>query len=99
SSFMMNTPVYVSTGRFFVVRDAGGLYALTAKCTHEGVICVVSGGGFVCNRHGAEFTFDGAVTMGPAIFPLVHYGMCTLAGGHVGVQTTMTVAASTRLMA
>src|SRR5262245_52406043 len=99
SSFMMNMPVYFSTEKFFVVRDSGGLYALTARCTHEGVVCVVSGGDFYCPRHDAQFTFNGAIISGPVISPLVHYGMCTLAGGHVGVQTSMTVSASTRLMA
>ena len=99
SAFAMNAPVHFSTGNLFVVRDANGLYALTARCTHEGATCVVSGGDFFCPRHGAEFTFNGAIISGPVITPLVHYGMCTLAGGHVGVQTAMIVSASTRLVA
>src|SRR6185503_20451327 len=36
STFMTGKPVYFSQGNFFVVRDAGGLYALTARCTHQG---------------------------------------------------------------
>jgi cytochrome b6-f complex iron-sulfur subunit len=99
SAFMMNMPMYFSTSKFFVVRDSGGLYALTARCTHEGATCVVSGGDFYCPRHGAQFTFNGAIVSGPVISPLVHYGMCTLSGGHVGVQTSMTVSPSTRLVA
>src|ERR1700729_3245543 len=33
--FVTNTPVYFSTGKYFVIRDSGGLYAMTAVCTHE----------------------------------------------------------------
>ena len=36
ATFVANTPKYFSTGNFFVVRDANGLYALTARCTHQG---------------------------------------------------------------
>jgi cytochrome b6-f complex iron-sulfur subunit len=97
STFALNTPVYVSSGGFFVVRDSGGLYALTAKCTHEGATCVVQSGEFYCPRHGAEFTYNGVVTKGPASSPLKHYSMCTMANGHIGVDTATTVAATVRL--
>ena len=97
SSFTLNTPVYNSSIKSFVVRDAGGLYAMTAICTHEGATCEVQGSEIYCPRHGAEFSFDGDVEKGPATKPLVHYSMCTLANGHVGVVTSMTVSESTRL--
>jgi nitrite reductase/ring-hydroxylating ferredoxin subunit len=99
SMFTLNTPVYFSTAKFFVVRDSGGLYALTARCTHEGATCVVQSSLFYCPRHGAEFTFNGGIISGPVISGLVHYGMCTMGNGHVGVQTSMTVSQSTRLVA
>ena len=97
SSFVANTPVYHSSGNFFVVRDSGGLYALTAACTHEGKTCVVQGSEFYCPRHGATFTFNGVVTQGPAFLPLTHYAMCDMSNGHVGVNTSQTVSASVRL--
>ncbi len=99
STFTTNNPVYVSSGNFFVVRDSGGLYALTAKCTHEGATCVVDSGDFYCPRHGATFSYNGAVLGGPVITGLVHYAMCTLANGHVGVVKSQTVSNSQRLMA
>ena len=40
----------------------------------------------------------GALSGGPVSKPLVHYAMCTLPNGHVGVVATMQVAASTRLV-
>jgi len=97
SSFVLDSPVYVSASRLFVVRDSGGLYALTARCTHDGVTCNVNSGNFKCPRHGALFTYNGAIISGPVITPLKHYAMCTLPGGNVAVNTGMTVSAATRL--
>ena len=99
SMFTANTPVYFAGGNFFVVRDSGGLYALTARCTHEGATCRVDSGVIYCPRHGAEFTFNGAVISGPVVTGLVHYAMCTLANGQVAVITSQHVSNSQRLMA
>mgnify|MGYP001548056224 CR=1 FL=1 len=97
STFTLNTPVYFAMGFVFVVRDANGLYALTARCPHQGFTTRVEGTDFVCPRHGSQFSFDGAVLTGPATQPLVHYAMCTLDNGHVGVLTSQTVSDSERL--
>ncbi len=97
TAFTLNTPVYFSAGRFFVVRDGGGVYALSAACTHEGVICGVSSMKFRCPRHGAQFTLNGAIVSGPVNKPLVHYAMCTMSNGHLGVTTSSIVPAATRL--
>jgi nitrite reductase/ring-hydroxylating ferredoxin subunit len=99
STFQLNKPVYNSTGKFFVVRDSAGLFALTALCTHEGVACAVSGSNFRCPRHAALFTFDGSVVSGPVTRALQHYSMCTLANGNVGVDKTKVVAKTERLNA
>lgn len=99
SAFALNTPVYFATGKFFVVRDAGGVYAVSASCTHEGVTCAVSGTNIRCPRHNAKFTFNGAIVSGPVNKPLVHYSMCTMPNGHLGVTTSSQVPASTRLAA
>jgi cytochrome b6-f complex iron-sulfur subunit len=97
STFMMNMPVYFAMGFVFVVRDANGLYALTARCPHQGFTTIVEGNNFVCPRHGSEFSFTGALLTGPATQPLVHYAMCTLASGNVGVLASQTVSDSVRL--
>ena len=100
SVFTLNTPKYLSSIGMFVVKDASGFYALTSRCTHQGVTLQVSGGTkFHCNAHGADFTFNGAVIDGPTFTPLQHYAMCTLANGNLGVETTMKVAATVRLVA
>lgn len=99
SGFVANTPRYFATGNFWVVRDAGGLYALTARCTHEGWTTITSGGVFYCQKHGAKFDYNGGIITGPVITGLVHYAMCTMANGHVGVVTSQTVAKTQRLVA
>ena len=88
ATFQTGVPIYFSSGKFFVVRDAGGLYAMTAACTHEGATCSVSGSSIRCPRHGALFKYDGTIISGPVSQPLSHYAMCTLANGHVGVIRT-----------
>ncbi|MEO6772751.1 MAG: Rieske (2Fe-2S) protein [Kofleriaceae bacterium] len=104
STYMMNVPVIITAKRLVIVRDSGGLYAMSASCTHEGVTvcvgtasgCASSGSQLYCTRHGAGFSFTGAVLHGPANSPLPHYAMCTLANGNLGVLTSMIVSATTR---
>jgi len=97
SQFSQGTATLFSSPRFYVVRDANGLYAVSSRCTHEGVQNNVVSGQFYCPRHGARFTFNGAVISGPTNRALSHYSMCTLSNGHVAVNTAQTVSASTRL--
>lgn len=83
----------------FVVRDANGLYALTAKCPHQGVTITAQSSKFHCNAHGADFTLTGTVTDGPTTRSLQHYGLCLLANGNVGLQSSTKVDAGVRLNA
>lgn len=99
STFLSNKPVYNGSGKFFVVRDANGLYAVSAKCTHEGAVMVVSGNDYRCPRHGALFLYDGTIVSGPVSQPLVHFAMCNLPNGNIGVEISLTVAKSQRLVA
>jgi nitrite reductase/ring-hydroxylating ferredoxin subunit len=98
TSFLVDKPVYNSSG-FFTVRDSGGIYAVSAKCTHEGAICSLITGEYQCPRHGALFKYDGTIVSGPVSTPLPHYSACLLANGHVGVDKTKVVAKTVRLNA
>jgi cytochrome b6-f complex iron-sulfur subunit len=49
-----------------LVRDAGGVYAVSRVCTHLGCIVKPDAKGFSCPCHGSEFAPDGAVLKGPA---------------------------------
>jgi Rieske Fe-S protein len=92
------TPKMFGSGskEFFVVRDAGGLFAVSAICTHSGCTNVVSGGQFYCPCHGATFSFDGSNPTSPAHSALKHYAMCVDASGAVTVNASMSVPSATR---
>ncbi len=104
TTYALNTPVIIATKHLVIVRDSGGLYAMSAACTHEGqalcvgstTACSSSGADLYCTRHGAAFSFTGAVVKGPATSALPHYAMCTLANGNLGVLMSMIVPATTR---
>jgi Rieske Fe-S protein len=61
----------------FMGRDANGLYAMSAVCTHQGCILDTLGttwtAGVGCHCHGSQFDGNGAVTHGPAGRPLQHF--------------------------
>ena len=87
--------VTVSGRRLLVGRDAGGLYAFSALCTHQGCTLPVPVRGVItCPCHRATFDANGQVTGGPARTSLAHYQV-TVCAGQVYVGTA-TVAAATR---
>ena len=81
-------------------RDAGGIYALTLICTHEG--CDISTDGAVaasgidCFCHGARFDAQGTVTAGPARGSLVHFAVTRSPAGELTIHTDQPVSASAR---
>jgi nitrite reductase/ring-hydroxylating ferredoxin subunit len=81
-------------------RDSGGLYAMTAICTHQQ--CDMAAGGSVgsngvqCACHGARFSTNGAVVSGPAKSALEHYQVDLAASGAITVQASNVVSATTR---
>jgi nitrite reductase/ring-hydroxylating ferredoxin subunit len=80
----------------FVCRDAGGVYALSALCTHAGCVIQKQTSEFVCNCHGATFDPNGQHPTSPAFAPLDHYSVCVDGSGTVWVNTKVTVPATTR---
>jgi nitrite reductase/ring-hydroxylating ferredoxin subunit len=99
SSFTTGSPTLFSSARYFVVRDSGGLYALSSICTHQGAALTNDGSEFYCPRHGATFDYDGNILGGPVSVPLVHYAMCLMSNGHVGVDSSQQVSKTVRLNA
>jgi nitrite reductase/ring-hydroxylating ferredoxin subunit len=97
SSFAEGTATYFSTYRLYVARDAGGLYAMSARCTHQGTAVQDKGSYFYCPSHGARFDMNGGVISGPTSTPLPHYAMCVRPSGDVAVDTSQTVSPDTRL--
>jgi Rieske Fe-S protein len=85
---------------FVVARDANGVYAMSAVCTHAG--CLLDDGadkistGLGCPCHGSTFDGNGNVTAGPARSPLQHYAVTIAADGSITVDGSQPVSASTR---
>jgi len=87
-------------GQIVLGRDAGGLYAMSNVCTHQGcAVGVIGAAGqetLSCPCHGSGFDANGAVTRGPARAPLAHYQITSAADGSLSVCVGSIVAASTR---
>lgn len=64
---------WVQRHGLWLVRRAGRLFALEARCTHLGCTPRWMGerGGFLCPCHGSRFTEDGVPLNGPATVPLM----------------------------
>jgi cytochrome b6-f complex iron-sulfur subunit len=83
-----------------VGRDANGVYAMSAVCTHAG--CLLDDGaqtiaaGLSCPCHNSTFDGSGAVTRGPARTPLQHYAVTIAADGSVTVDGSQPVSADVR---
>jgi Rieske Fe-S protein len=83
-----------------VARDADGVYAMSAVCTHAGCLLGDSSrtisGGLGCPCHGSAFDGNGAVTRGPAGLPLQHYQVTIAADGTITVDGSQPVASNAR---
>jgi Rieske Fe-S protein len=74
----------------YVCRDACGLYAMDAGCTHLGcnVDFVSAEAGFSCKCHGATYDFNGTNPTAPAPSPLKHYAIALQASGEILVDVS-----------
>jgi cytochrome b6-f complex iron-sulfur subunit len=83
-----------------VARDARGVYAMSAVCTHAGCLLDDSGSsiasGLTCPCHGSVFDGNGSVMQGPARAALQHYAVAIGADGSLTVDGSQPVSASAR---
>jgi len=102
STFSVGSLVAVGNG-VAVGRDSGGVYALSTVCTHAGCDMSrygsVSSSGMYCSCHGSRFDTNGNVTRGPASRAENHYQVAIASNADVYVDSTQTVAQSTRVTA
>ncbi len=82
----------------FLCRDADGVYAMDAGCTHLGcdVMFVSQAAGFACPCHGATYDYDGQHATAPAPSPLAHYAVCAAPSGTLSVDANQIVDACVR---
>ena len=90
-----------SVSSYLVVRDAGGYYAISSRCTHQGCTVRYESGrsDFYCPCHGGVFDADGNPVSGPVYSALRQYDVCLLGNGNLGVDTSRVVPGGTRLPA
>lgn len=90
---------YRNLGDFFLIRDAAGIYAMTAVCTHMG--CIIGspvGTRITCPCHSSVYDLNGGNLVGPASAPLSHFAVSEATpGGVLIVNTAQVVAASLRM--
>jgi Rieske Fe-S protein len=100
SSIVVGSLLAVGGEAVVLGRDADGLYAMSAACTHAGcMLSVVNGGGaeeLSCPCHGSLFDANGEVTRGPARAPLPHFQVDVAADGSITIQGGVTVSADAR---
>jgi nitrite reductase/ring-hydroxylating ferredoxin subunit len=96
SAIVEGTPVFISASKLYVCRDAGGLYAMTSVCTHQGCKVTPEATDFYCNCHGATFDLNGQSPTSPAKKPLNHYALCVNAAGDIEIDPSQIVDPSTR---
>lgn len=77
----------------FVIGGAGGIYALSAVCTHLGCIARFRSdeGIIACPCHGSRFGLDGEVLHGPAPRPLPWLDVQADNAGSLVVDTSVVV--------
>jgi len=94
--FAMGSEIRFEAENVFVFRDAEGVYAVSATCTHLGCTVARAGSGFECPCHGSKFTEMGNVTAGPAPRPLPWLEIGRAADGQLVVYADNEVPAGTR---
>jgi nitrite reductase/ring-hydroxylating ferredoxin subunit len=81
----------------WVLRDEGGLYALSAICTHLGCTVGETETGFECPCHGSRFNLKGTILQGPAAKSLDYLDLSLSEGNRVVLDSSVKVSASQRL--
>jgi len=104
--FTLKTPTEYAAGsvtgvpeaRAYIARDAKGLYAISAICTHLGCTVNKAGENFECPCHGSKYNGGGYLLKGPAKFPLDRLELTLSTDGKVVVDTSKKVDVEARLV-
>jgi Rieske Fe-S protein len=101
SALRVGAVVPLESAPAFIALDAGGLYAMSTTCTHQGCDLAadgqVSGGRISCGCHGAEFDANGAVLRGPAPSALQHFAVSVDGQGNITVHGGTPVGSDVRV--
>lgn len=97
-SYPAGTALHLAEAGAWLLRDAGGLYALATRCPHLGCTVERQASGWRCPCHGSEFTPEGQVQRGPATDNLAYLKLSLSGAGRVVVHTDQTAAPTERLV-
>jgi cytochrome b6-f complex iron-sulfur subunit len=75
---------------FFLVREKGRLFAVSATCTHKSNALKLKDDAFACPKHGARFSLAGNVTKAPAKRPLPRFAISVGESGKITVDPSRT---------
>jgi nitrite reductase/ring-hydroxylating ferredoxin subunit len=81
---------FAKPNKFFLIRDAGRLYAPTAICTHKKCTIKIKKDVLTCPCHNSKFTNAGVPQGGPAKVSLYRFGISVNDTGVVVVDKTKT---------
>jgi cytochrome b6-f complex iron-sulfur subunit len=97
--FPKGSVVAIKNLNAWVFHDDGGLYVISAICTHLGCVTArdAQSGVFHCPCHGSVFGPDGELIAGPAPKPLNWLAASVAPDGQVVVDQWQTVPLGTRL--
>lgn len=97
--YQAGTWTFEPAARVYVGRDARGVFAINATCTHLGCTVTRKGNQFECPCHGSWFDAEGHALVGPATVALAHVRLTLAPEGRVLVDRNAIVAADFRLAA
>jgi Rieske Fe-S protein len=97
ATYPMGSAIHLAQAGAWLLRDAGGLYAISSRCTHLGCTVERQPDGFHCPCHGSQFAPDGQVRQGPATRPLSYLKLTLSSQGQVVVHTDQVTESSARL--
>jgi len=95
--YAVGTLTFVENARAYVGRDARGIYAILAVCTHLGCTPRREANAFVCPCHGSRFSLEGQVVNGPATRALERAFVGHTANGKLVIDRSRVVDTAFRL--
>jgi cytochrome b6-f complex iron-sulfur subunit len=102
ADYALDTLTLEQVARVYIGRDARGLFAINATCTHLGCTVRHVGGDlaptqFECPCHGSKFDTEGRVLTGPATRALERVQLTMSNDGHVVVDRAAVASVDFRL--
>ena len=105
TSFTLKAPQDYAVGsvtmlpeaKTWLFRDAQGLYAISAVCSHLGCIVNYTSNQFECPCHGSRYNAAGYVLKGPAKLPLNYLALTLSPEGVVVLDTKVSAPPAQRL--